>query len=169
MASTQSVIDAWETKIGIKGEFRIEEVTDVNDETVYHLISRNGSVTAAARSLEKLEAHAGEPFVEGLADTDFKDDPIELDNSDVKKAWNQESTVTRDQLNEVTPDEPTAEEAERLRTGSGLELSGNDQGETAPQGTPVDEHVENRSESTVDETEVDEQTEGEGRVDSSEE
>lgn len=145
MASTQSVIEAWETKLGIKDEFRIEEVQDVNDVTVYHLISKNGSVTAAARSLKKLEEHAGEPFVEGLADTDTPAEPVEVDNSDKKKAWNQESVATRDQLNEVHPGEPTKEEAERLNTGSGLELSGNESGETAPQGTSVDDHVDGDS------------------------
>lgn len=127
-SSTQeSVVKAWEDKLGTKDEFRIEEVTDVKGETVYHLISRNGSVTAAARSLEKLEAHAGEPFVEDLANTDFPAKPVELDNTDKKGgAWNQQSTATRDQLVEQHPDEPTKEEAERLNTGRGLDLSGND-------------------------------------------
>ena len=58
MASThESVVEAWEKKLGTSGEFRLEEVTDVHGETVYHLISRNGSVTAASRSLEIGRAH----------------------------------------------------------------------------------------------------------------
>lgn len=148
MASTpNSVVEAWEKKLGTLGEFRIDEVTDVNGETVYHLISRNGSVTAAARSLEKLEAHAGEPFVEPLADTDFPVAPVELDNSDAKKAWNQQSVATRDQVSEENPDEPTKEEADRLRRDGGFVVSGNDSaGEFSPQddtaGTKVREELE---------------------------
>ena len=143
MASThESVVEAWEKKLGTSGEFRVEEVTDVSGETVYHLISRNGSVTAASRSLEKLEAHAGEPFVEALADTDFPVAPVEIDNKDAKKAWNQQSVVTRDQVNEVTPDEPTKEEAERLRRDGGFVVSGNDSaGEFSPQDNTAGQEV----------------------------
>lgn len=136
MASTQSVVEAWEKKLGTKDEYRVEEVTDVNGETVYHLISRNGSVTAAARSLETLEAHAGEPFVEPLADTDFPAAPVELDNSDTKGAWNQESGVTGDQVAKEHPAEPTKEEADRLRRDGGFVVSGND---TAGEFSPQDE------------------------------
>lgn len=134
MATKKSVIEAWETKLGIKDEYRLEEVKDVDGVTVYHLISRNGSVTAAARSLEKLEKHAGEAFVEPLADTNTAVKPVEIDNS-----------------KPGAHDEPTKEEADRLRNdGTNLELSGNDNGETAPQDTDVDEHVENREETGED-------------------
>ena len=156
-STTDSVVEAWEKRLGTSGEFRIEEVTDVYGETVYHLISRNGSVTAASRSLEKLEAHAGEPFVEALADTDFPVAPVELDNSDKKSgAWNQQSTVTRDQLSEESPAEPTKEEADRLRRDGGFVVSGNDSaGEFSPQddtaGSEVREELEQEALDRADE------------------
>lgn len=120
MATKQSVVKAWETKLGIKNEFHVEEVENKSTgEKGFNLISRNGSLSAAAPTLEQLEANAGAPFVEPTVDLSVAADPVEIDNS--KPGGH---------------DEPTTEESERLRKGVTKEgeHSGNDvHGETEKQ------------------------------------
>ena len=127
MASKTSVVKAWEDKLGIHKEFRVEEVkNESTGESGFNLISRNGSVTAFATTLELLEEKAGEPFVEDSIDLSVAADPVEIDNSTPGEE----------------PDEPTTEEAERLRTGvdEQAQHSGNDTaGETEPQGEDLQE------------------------------
>lgn len=81
-ATKQSVVKAWEKKLGLKDEFRVEEVENKSTgEKGFNLISRNGSLSAAAPTLEQLEANAGAPFVEETVDLSVAADPVEIDNS----------------------------------------------------------------------------------------
>ena len=127
------VVKAWEKHLGIKNEYKVEEITDNQGEKVYHLVSRNGSVTAAAKSLEALKAGVGTTFVEPAADETVTPEPVEIDNSETPKSENQESKQTADGESRAdskvgkTPGEPTKEEAERLQRGNTVaERSGND-------------------------------------------
>ena len=104
MATKDSVKKAWDKAVG-HSEFKVVEEADKNGSVHYNVVSKNGSVAASASSLEALEKHAGEPFVEAPADVTKDAEAVEIDNTDKKKAWNQESTVTRDQLVDGQPDE----------------------------------------------------------------
>lgn len=119
-ATKQSVVKAWEKKLGLKDEFRVEEVENKSTgEKGFNLISHNGSLSASAPTLEQLEANAGAPFVEETVDLSVAADPVEIDNS-----------------KPGDHDEPDSEESERLRKGVTKEgeHSGNDvHGETEKQ------------------------------------